>query len=288
MNGVLILNKPSGWTSHDVVARVRSILKEPSVGHLGTLDPLATGVLPLVLGAATRLVQFTDYDKEYEARCLLGRTTDTEDVTGRTLEEKAVGGLEPEIVRQAFRGLMDVREQVPPMMSAVKQGGVKLYELARQGKTVERKPRPVTIRNVEVLDLDLPRVSFRVTCSGGTYVRTLCRTAGETLGCGGCLETLVRTRVGPFTLDGAATLEVIEKDPGAAPIRGANILVSHFPEILLDAAHLSKLCAGSEVVMDLPASGWVRIANPEGRLVAMAEFRNGVLQPRKVFGMEGV
>jgi len=271
-----------------VVARTRGILKERSIGHLGTLDPLATGVLPLVIGSATRLAEFADYDKEYEAVCLLGKSTDTEDVTGQLLEEHSAEGLELEAVRRVFGDLVNVTEQVPPMMSAVKKDGVKLYELARRGKTVERAPRPVIIRAVEVLSVDLPRVRFRVTCGGGTYVRTLCRTAGETLGCGGCMESLVRTRVGPFLLEQAKTLATIEKNPEEAPIQNAQILVELFPEIRLEPDLLRKVCAGNGVPGCFSVSGWARVVNPEGKLVAMAECREGELQPRKVFGMEGI
>jgi tRNA pseudouridine55 synthase len=285
MNGVLVLDKPSGWTSHDGVARVRGILGEPSVGHLGTLDPLATGVLPLVLGAATRLAQFTEFDKEYEAVCLLGRVTDSEDVSGGTLEERSAIGLDPDAVRRAFEDLVKVREQVPPMVSAVKQGGVKLYELARKGKVVERRPRPVNIASVEVLSTDLPRVRFRVTCSGGTYVRTLCRTAGEALGCGGCMESLVRTRVGSFLLRDAVSFD---QDPASWPIRPVSELVAHLPVVPLRDEGLRSVCNGNRVESAGTADGWVRVVNAKGRLVAMAEVSDGTLHPRKVFGLEGI
>lgn len=285
MNGVLVLDKPAGWTSHDVVARVRGILREPSVGHLGTLDPLATGVLPLVLGAATRLAQFSDFDKEYEAGALLGRTTDTEDVTGRMLEQKDASALDPEEVRRVFRQLVKIREQVPPMVSAVKQDGMKLYELARRGRVVERKPRPVSIASVEVISVDLPRVRFRVVCSGGTYVRSLCRTAGENLGCGGCLESLARTRVGPFRLTQA---DAIDSPPGTWTIRPVSDLLSGIPEIRLEEGFLKRLCHGQPVPSGGSVTGRVRIANAAGKLVAMAEGRDGELHPRKVFGIEGI
>ena len=285
MNGVLVLDKPPGWTSHDVVARVRGILKESSVGHLGTLDPLATGVLPLVLGAATRLVQFTDFDKEYEAVCLLGRTTDSEDVTGKTLEEKDVSRLDPEAVRRSFLDLMNLKEQIPPMVSAVKKDGVKLYELARAGRNVERKPRPVTIASVELLSVEIPRVRFRVACSGGTYVRTLCRTAGEVLGCGGCMESLVRTRVGPYPPDVAFALDA---PPDSWIIRPASDFLVSIPEVRLDEGSLERVCHGNPVPSDGAVTGWVRIMNAEGKLVAMAEGRDGELHPRKVFGPTGI
>ncbi|HET9870563.1 MAG TPA: pseudouridine synthase, partial [bacterium] len=155
MDGLLILDKPAGWTSHDVVAKARGLLKERQIGHLGTLDPLATGVLPLALGAATRLIEFAPHDKEYLAGCLLGRSTDSEDVTGRILGEASTDQLEEGAVREAVLALGRLTEQVPPMVSAIKKDGQKLYELARAGKTVEREPRPIRIREVEVVSLEL-------------------------------------------------------------------------------------------------------------------------------------
>jgi tRNA pseudouridine55 synthase len=292
MHGVLILNKPASWTSHDVVARVRGILQEKSVGHLGTLDPLASGVLPLVVGAATRLAEFADFDKEYEVVALLGRTTDTEDVTGRTLEERPASDLDPDAVRKAVMDLQSITEQVPPMVSAVKQDGTRLYELARQGRTVERHPRPVSIRSVEILGLELPHVSFRVVCSAGTYVRTLCRTLGETLGCGACMESLVRARVGPFSLLSAVTLEELEKrvKQGDTPgdLRNPLVLVERFPEARLGAGTLQKLCSGLAVETVLPAFEWVKVVNEAGSWSAMARSEGGKLSPRKVFGVEGI
>src|ERR1700677_480412 len=168
MDGLLILDKPSQWTSHDVVAKVRGITKERQIGHLGTLDPLATGVLPLALGAATRLIEFASHDKEYLAACLLGQTTDSEDVTGKLLSEASTAHLDEGLVREKILELRRLTEQIPPMVSAIKKDGQKLYELARAGKSVERAPRPIQIREIEILELALPRVTFRVACSGGT------------------------------------------------------------------------------------------------------------------------
>jgi len=211
MNGVLNVNKPSSFTSHDVVAVVRRLITEKQIGHLGTLDPLATGVLPLVVGTATRLVEYASFDKEYAATCLLGRTTDSYDVTGKVLEEKITAGLSKEQVEREVFNLLKITEQVPPMVSAVKQGGHKLYELARKGQMVERQPRPIRLDAVEILKIELPRVTFRVVCSAGTYVRGLCQTLGEVLGVGGCMESLERTRVGPFLLQDAISLDEIKK-----------------------------------------------------------------------------
>jgi tRNA pseudouridine55 synthase len=291
MDGVLNVDKPSGWTSHDVVAKVRGILQEKQIGHLGTLDPLATGVLPLAVGAATRLVEYAAYDKEYVATCLLGRATDSYDVTGKTLSERATTGLAPEDVRRAVLGLGKITEQVPPMVSAVKKGGKKLYELARKGVTVEREPRPVRIGMVEMIGLDLPRVRFRVVCSAGTYVRSLCQTLGEQLEVGGCMETLERVRVGPLHLKDALSLKDLEvrgKEDPSGVLLPASLLAGRLPEVKLEEKGLFDLCQGKKVKFPAPA-GEYRISNASGRLCAIAEVTGeGELKPKKVFGTEGI
>lgn len=285
LNGVLILNKPSGWTSHDVVAKVRGLLKEKQIGHLGTLDPLATGVLPLAIGAATRLVEYASFDKEYVATCLLGKTTDSCDVTGKVLTERSVEALSEDKVRQGVLDLQRLTEQVPPMVSALKQGGQKLYELARKGVTVERKSRPIRISGVEVLKVELPRVTFRVVCSGGTYVRVLCQDLGETLGAGGCMESLERTRVGPFLLRDAVALEGVGSDKLFPP----SSLLGNMAKVELDEQRISDLRQGKTVqVPSLPA-GMVQVLNGGKRLCAIAEvLPEGPLKPKKVFGPEGL
>jgi tRNA pseudouridine55 synthase len=293
MNGILNLHKPAGWTSHDVVARVRSLLGEKRIGHLGTLDPLATGVLPLVLGAATRLVEFAAFDKQYRAVCLLGRSTDSLDVTGRTLEERPAEGLDPERVRREVLRFSEMTQQVPPMVSALKRDGRKLYELAREGREVERPPRPVSIREVEVLGLELPRVSFQVTCSAGTYIRSLCQTLGEALGTGGCLESLERTRVGPFILETAATLGELKGRMEGGSLSELlippDILASHLPDLGLQEDRLHALCLGQKITGLSGPAGLFRVLNRWGRLCALAEVsEKGEAKPRKVFGPEGI
>lgn len=294
MDGVLNIRKPSGWTSHDVVAAVRRLLNEKRIGHLGTLDPLATGVLPLAVGTATRLVEYASYDKEYAAVCLLGRTTDTFDITGKTLAETPTEGLAAEAVRKAVMDLVHVTEQEPPMVSAVKLGGRKLYELAREGITVERKPRPVRIREVEVLSVELPRATFRVVCSPGTYVRVLCRTLGEALGVGACMETLERTRVGPFllkdSLDLDAVKNVMENGGVSGMLLPSSRLAAHFPEVQVGNDGIKALCLGQKVRTPQAPPGLVRVLNPGGRLSAVGEVGTDgmTLSPRKVFGVEGI
>ena len=208
-SGILIIDKSPGWTSQDAAAKLRGLYGERRVGHGGTLDPMATGVLPVFLGRATRAVEFFEHaEQEYVAGVRLGLTTDTEDTSGAVLSEQPVHAAEAQ-VRAAVEALAGEREQVPPMYSAVKIGGRKLYELARAGKEIERKARRITVIESELLDGGGAHWRFRVLCSKGTYVRTLCRELGETLGCGGCMESLRRTRAGCFGLDGAHTIEEI-------------------------------------------------------------------------------
>lgn len=217
-DGVLIVNKPAGFTSHDVVAKLRGILHQKKIGHTGTLDPDATGVLPVCLGKATKLCSFlTDEKKSYEAVVLLGTETDTQDVSGHVKAQRPVCCTEEEI-RETVRGFLGPQLQVPPMYSALKRDGKKLYELARAGIEVEREPRPVTFFDITVAWTDLPRFCIRVTCSRGTYIRTLCHDIGQRLGCGACMESLVRTGVGCFSLEDAKGLEEIQAaaDAGTA------------------------------------------------------------------------
>ena len=215
-NGIIVINKEPGFTSHDVVAKMRGICGQKKIGHTGTLDPAATGVLPVCLGSATKLCDMlTDKDKEYVAELLLGVETDTQDTTGQVLCEREVK-VTCEDVRKAAESFVGEYNQVPPMYSALKVNGKKLYELAREGKEVERKARPVEIHELEILECNLPVVKMRVACSKGTYIRTLCADIGEKLGCGGTMQSLKRSRVGGFTLEDAITLGELQslKDAG--------------------------------------------------------------------------
>lgn len=216
INGIIIIDKEPGFTSHDVVAKLRGICGQKKIGHTGTLDPAATGVLPVCLGSATKLCDMlTDRNKEYIAELLLGVETDTQDTTGQVLSRHAVTVTESE-VREACARFEGDYAQVPPMYSALKVNGKKLYELAREGKEVERQPRHVTIHELEILRLELPTVKFRTVCSKGTYVRTLCADIGAALGCGGAMQSLRRTAVGAFRLDSALTIGEVQqrKDQG--------------------------------------------------------------------------
>lgn len=210
-HGIINIYKEAGFTSHDVVAKMRGILKQKKIGHTGTLDPEAVGVLPVCLGTGTKLCDMlTDKDKQYEAVLLLGVETDTQDTTGQIKAQKEVVADEVQ-VKDAIMSFVGDYEQIPPMYSALKVDGKKLYELARAGKEVERKPRPVVIYDIQILEMDLPRVRILVTCSKGTYIRTLCHDIGQKLGCGGAMEHLKRTKVSSFLIDDAITLGQLEE-----------------------------------------------------------------------------
>lgn len=213
INGILNVHKEAGYTSHDVVAKLRGILKQKKIGHTGTLDPDATGVLPVCLGKATKLCDMlTDKSKTYEAILLLGTITDTEDSSGTVLEQQEVNFGKEEI-EKVILSFVGEYEQVPPMYSALKVNGKKLYELAREGKVIERKARPVTIHDITIKEYDLEhqRVRMTVSCSKGTYIRTLCHDIGQKLGCGACMDRLIRTKVSRFLLEDSVTLGEIEQ-----------------------------------------------------------------------------
>lgn len=215
-NGVIIVNKEKGFTSHDVVAKLRGILKQKKIGHTGTLDPDATGVLPVCLGNATKLCDMlTDKDKTYEAVLLLGQATDTQDITGKIIDSvdvmdiRKAGNLNDEDILGAINSFIGPYSQIPPMYSALKVGGKKLYELAREGIEIERQPRMVEIHGIENIEIDFPRVRMEVSCSKGTYIRTLCHDIGAKLGVYGCMESLRRTKVSTFAIADGKTLDEI-------------------------------------------------------------------------------
>lgn len=209
-NGIVNVYKEKGFTSFDVVAKMRGIFQQKKIGHTGTLDPDAEGVLPVCLGRATKVCDLlTDKDKEYETVLLLGVVTDTQDLSGQVLEHKKVEVSDSEVL-DAIQAFVGDYMQVPPMYSALKVNGQKLCDLARKGVTIERKARPVTIHEIKILSVDLPEVRMRVRCSKGTYIRTLCQDIGEKLGCGGCMKSLLRTRVDAFSVEDALKLDEIE------------------------------------------------------------------------------
>lgn len=212
IHGIINVYKEKGYTSHDVVAKLRGIAGQKKIGHTGTLDPDAEGVLPVCLGKATKVCELlTDKDKTYRAVLFLGQTTDTQDASGTVLETSDISNLNESQVTEAVQSFVGEYAQIPPMYSALKVGGKKLYELAREGKTVERKARNVKIHSIKILRVDLPRVEMEVSCSKGTYIRTLCHDIGEKLGVGGCMESLLRVRVGRFVLADSLRLSEIQK-----------------------------------------------------------------------------
>ena len=209
-DGILNVYKEKGYTSHDVVAKLRGILRQKKIGHTGTLDPEAEGVLPVCLGKATKVCGLlTEKDKVYEAVLLLGRTTDTQDITGTILEEKDAA-CSVELVEAVLKMFEGAQTQIPPMYSALKVNGKKLCDLARAGIEVERKPREITVFSIQIKEIALPRVRMEIHCSKGTYIRTLCHDMGQALGCGGCMESLIRTKAAGFELKDAVKLEEIE------------------------------------------------------------------------------
>lgn len=232
INGVINVYKEVGFTSHDVVAKLRGILHQKKIGHTGTLDPDAVGVLPVCLGKATKLVDtLAAGTKTYETVLLLGCETDTQDISGQILKQSDVTCTE-EDVRCCLTGFLGEQEQIPPMYSAKKQNGKRLYQLAREGMVVERKPSLIRIDELEVLSCELPRVSLRITCSKGTYIRTLCHDIGQKLGCGGCMEQLTRTKVGRFAIESAVTIREIEELVQAGNLSGILMGIDAFFEEL--------------------------------------------------------
>lgn len=212
IHGVINIHKERGYTSHDVVAKLRGIVGQKKIGHTGTLDPDATGVLPVCLGKATKLCDMlTDKNKTYETVMLLGKVTDTQDISGSVLSEQATEHLDASVVREVILSFVGQYMQVPPMYSALKVNGKKLYELAREGVEIERKAREVTILDIQIKEISLPRVRMEVSCSKGTYIRTLCHDIGEKLGCGACMEELIRTRVSRFELQDSFTLAQVQE-----------------------------------------------------------------------------
>ena len=284
-NGILVIDKPAGWTSHDVVAKLRGILHVKRIGHAGTLDPMATGVLPVFVGRATRAVEFAaEREKEYIAGLRLGVVTDTQDCTGTTLETHPVEVTRDQVeaILDRFRGDL---QQIPPMYSAVKKNGRKLYELARRGVEVERQPRPVTIHQLELLDQVSPTdYTLRVLCSKGTYVRTLCHDMGQALGCGGTLFSLRRTRSAGFTLEDAVTLEDVAAaaDP-AALLLPVDAYFSGYPVLQLqNEAEEKRIRNGNSLTLDGP-DGTCRVYSRQGEFLALSQRSQGCLTTIKSF-----
>ncbi len=283
-SGIIVIDKPSGWTSMDVCAKLRGLLKEKRIGHGGTLDPMATGVLPVFVGAATKAVEFAENSsKEYIAGLRLGVATNTQDSSGEVLQTRPVtaGRDELEAVLPRFTGAI---QQIPPMYSALKRNGKKLYELARAGKEVHRDPRPVTIHDLEILEqAGEAEYLLRVHCSKGTYVRTLCHDIGEALGCGGCMSSLRRTMAAGFTLEDAVTLEQVQEQ-GGAMLMPVDCFFADCPVFLLASPRMERMVRnGSPIPAPGLEPGQYRVYSREKEFLCLSRWENGELRSVKNF-----
>ncbi len=283
MNGIVIVDKPQGWTSQDVTARLRRVFNTRRIGHGGTLDPMATGVLPVFVGRATRGVEFFEHaQKTYETVLRLGITTDTEDITGTVLSEQDafVTGSMLEEVLAKFRGEI---MQVPPMYSALKINGQKLVDLARKGKEVERQPRPITIHELTLLGMEAEGIRLRVHCSKGTYIRTLCKDIGEALGCGGCMAALRRVRAGEYTAEEAVPLQtLLETENPAQYLRPVDSMFRNEPAVTL-SANQEKRCRNGNSFSVQMTDGTYRAYSRDGEFLMLAKVEDGVMSTIKSF-----
>ena len=291
MNGIINVYKEKGYTSHDVVAVLRKIAGQKKIGHTGTLDPDATGVLPVCLGRATKLCDLlTDRDKTYEAVLLLGQTTDTQDISGAILKEQPTDHLNEAEVTKVIESFKGTYDQIPPMYSALKVNGKKLYELAREGKTVERKSRKVTIYQIHIKEIQLPRVRMEVTCSKGTYIRTLCHDIGNLLGTGGCMEELTRTKVGRFELKDSLKLEELSDLAQNGRLEDALIpldqMFSELQSVVPAEKYISKAYNGNDFFKNqLSEDGKfcsgekVRVYDAQGHFIGVYRY----MEDRKMF-----
>ena len=284
MNGIINIYKEKGFTSFDVVAKLRGILKTRKIGHTGTLDPDAEGVLPVCVGKATKICELlTDKTKEYEAVMLLGRTTDTQDVTGETLTQQEVRCSAKEVEKAVLSFAGDYM-QVPPMYSAIKINGQKLYDLARQGREVERKPRSVTFYELELLE-QVSETDFllRCLCSKGTYIRTLCHDIGQALGCGGCMSSLRRTMAAGFTLAECRTIEEVQQQ-GESLLAATDSLFRQYPAYRILSEQTDRRCrCGNPLTAEGLQPGLYRVYGTDGTFLCLSRWENGVLTSEKNF-----
>lgn len=287
-NGIINIFKEKGFTSHDVVAKMRGILKQKKIGHSGTLDPDATGVLPVLLGNATVLSDMlTDKSKEYEAVMLLGTSTDTQDLSGKVLYKRDASNLKQDEIKDAVNSFQGEYMQIPPMYSALKVNGKKLVDLAREGKEVLREPRKVNIFEIDIIDIDLPRVRLRARVSKGTYIRTLCHDIGEKLLVGGCMESLIRRRVDRFDIDGAITLKQLESERDSIDkmIMSVEEYFSFLPKINTSPDFDKYLHNGNKLKTDenLSDSRLYRVYDSKDTFIAIYRKDAKELKPFKMF-----
>ena len=287
MNGIIIIDKPQEWTSNDVVSRLRRVFNTRRIGHGGTLDPMATGVLPVFVGRATRGVEFFEHaEKVYETTIRFGLTTDTEDITGKTLTECEVSLTREDLesVLPRFRG--DIM-QTPPMYSAIKVNGQKLYDLARKGREVERQPRPITIHELQLLEFSGKEARLRVRCSKGTYIRTLCKDIGEALGCGGCMAALRRVQAGEYTLQGSIPLrqllDISERGENVEHLlRPVDTMFASHPALHLTEKQ-ARLVKNGNAFSASCADGTYRVYAPDGEFLALCKAEGGKVSTIKSF-----
>lgn len=281
MNGIILVDKPQGWTSHDVVGKLRGILHERRIGHSGILDPMATGLLVVFVGRATRGVEFAEaHSKEYIAGLRLGIATDTQDITGNVLHETSQNVTENELKSVINDFLGDI-QQIPPMYSAIKVGGKKLYELARKGESVERKPRTVNISKLELIGREENDFILDVGCSKGTYIRTLCNDIGEKLGCGGCMSSLRRVKAGRFSITDAHKIEEIAEAPEKY-ILPVDTIFSEYQGITANTVTEKKLRNGNTVKCSAD-DGIYRVYGESGEFLLLGEVQQGILKTIKNF-----
>ena len=283
MNGIVIVDKPQDWTSQDVTARLRRVFNTRRIGHGGTLDPMATGVLPVFVGRATRGVEFFEHAvKTYEATLRLGLTTDTEDITGEVLEEKPVTTTETEFqaILDQFRGEI---LQVPPMYSALKVNGQKLCDLARKGKEVVRQPRPITIFELECLKFTGNTAKLRVRCSKGTYIRTLCKDIGQALGCGGCMAALRRVSAGEYGIENAVPLqELLDTAEPEKYLQNVDTMFTQYPAVTLTEKQEIRCRNGNSFTLKI-ADGRYRVYSQSGEFLALSQVESDVMSTIKSF-----
>ena len=286
MNGIILVDKPCGWTSHDVVGKLRGILRERRIGHSGTLDPMATGLLVVFAGRATRAVEFAEADsKEYIAGLRLGVSTDTQDTTGNVLNTCETLPSKDELIAAA-NGFLGEISQIPPMYSAIKMNGKKLYELARRGEIVERSPRKVTISKLELVGEDKCDYILDIHCSKGTYIRTLCSDIGDKLGCGGCMSSLRRVKAGVFSITQAHTMEQIQAAADLGGLDGIIIpvdtLFTDKPKLTVNEFEEKKLRNGN-TIKTKSADGTYRVYSESGEFLLLAEVKDNLLRTIKSF-----
>ena len=283
MNGIVIIDKPQNWTSQDVVSKLRGVLHTKRIGHGGTLDPMATGVLPVFVGRATRGVEFFEHaEKTYVATLRLGITTDTEDISGEVLTEKPVN-ITREQLEEALCSFRGEIQQIPPMYSAVKINGQKLCDLARKGKEVERKPRTITIFALELLDFDRLNAKLRIHCSKGTYIRTLCKDIGEKLGCGGTMAALRRVTAGAYTIEEAVPLaQLVEAADPEQYLRPVDSMFTEYPAVTLTPNQEKRCRNGGSFSIGID-DGTYRAYGQNGEFLMLAKAENGTMQTIKSF-----